>query len=141
MPRAASFPDAPTWSTRSPTSGPSPATYARPIRTGTWSRRAAPSDSPPSESPQLSLHGFGALLLVLLLAACGGERDEPEAPLEQPERLTLTAVGYDALPGWNADDPTGALAAFRRSCTRMAAVPADRPMGGLPELGTFGRWQ
>src|SRR3546814_17780062 len=135
MPRAASFPDAPTWSTRSPTSGPSPATYARPIRTGTWSRRAAPSDSPPSESPQLSLHGFGALLLVLLLAACGGERDEPAAPLEQPERLTITAVGYDALPGWHADDPPGALAAFRRAFQPIAAGQAAPPGGGPPALG------
>src|SRR3546814_16692724 len=98
-------------------------------------------ESRPSESSQVSLHGFGALLLVVLLAACGGERDEPEAPPEQPDRLTLTAVGYDALPGWNAGDPTPALAAFLRSCARMAAIPADRPMGALPEMGTVGRWQ
>src|SRR5690606_8618581 len=81
------------------------------------------------------------LVLMLLLAGCGREREEAKPEPEPPPRLTLTEARFEDLPGWRADDPLPALAAFRRSCARIAPVPADRSMGELPELGTAGRWQ
>ncbi|MFN4090710.1 MAG: murein transglycosylase A [Alphaproteobacteria bacterium] len=82
-----------------------------------------------------------ALGMALALSACGRER-EAEAPAEPPPpKLTLAAVGFDALPGWTDDDPRPALGAFLRSCARMAGFAADRPMGDLREFGTAGRWQ
>mgnify|MGYP005818433057 CR=1 FL=1 len=91
--------------------------------------------------PIRGLRRLAALSLVCLAVACGKEQQaEPAAP-EQSDRLTLAAVGYDALPGWPTDDPRPALGALLRSCTRMAGLPADRPMGELREFGSAGRWQ
>ena len=66
---------------------------------------------------------FGALVFLLLLAACA-------AP--QPEKK-LEPVAFSAIPGWQQDDPAAALPALRRSCARMpetwravcAAIPED----------------
>ena len=91
--------------------------------------------------PIRGLRRLAALSLLCLAVACGKDQQtEPAAP-EQPDRLTLAAVGYDALPGWTADDPRRAFDAFLRSCARMAGLPADRPMGDLREFGSAGRWQ
>lgn len=80
--------------------------------------------------------------MLLLLAACGGETDKPDrAAVEEPERLTLSAVAFDAVPGWTGDDPRRAIDAFKRSCARLASVPPERPMGELREFGSAGRWQ
>ncbi len=48
--------------------------------------------------------------------------------------LSLEETGFDALPGWQADDPAPALSAFRLSCEKLALQEADRPLGGAPEL-------
>jgi membrane-bound lytic murein transglycosylase A len=58
-----------------------------------------------------------------LLAACGGLRQR--APAEPPQPvLRLLPVGWEALPGWQADDLTAAWPALRASCdsTRLPAV-------------------
>jgi len=87
------------------------------------------------------LRRLAALSLLCLAVACGREQQTETTAPEQPDRLTLAAVGFDALPGWGADDPRKAFDAFLRSCTRMAGLPADRPMGDLREFGSAGRWQ
>jgi len=71
------------------------------------------------------------------LAACGdstpdkkidaSQEPSPAAPSE--EALQLTAVGFEALPGWEADPLDDALAAFVKSCARLTAQPDDRPIG------------
>ncbi|MET4700283.1 membrane-bound lytic murein transglycosylase A [Constrictibacter sp. MBR-5] len=87
------------------------------------------------------LRRLAALSLLCLAVACGREQQTETTAPEQPDRLTLAAVGFDALPGWGADDPRKALGAFLRSCSRMAGLPADRAMGDLREFGSAGRWQ
>ncbi len=71
------------------------------------------------------------LALLTALAACGERK--PPAPAEPV--LKLQTVGFDALPGWQDDDASPALAAFQRSCARWQKLPADRPVGGSGELG------
>ncbi len=65
------------------------------------------------------------LALLLMLAACVVPPAIPPAP-----RMTLTPVGFGDLPGWSEDDAAAALAAFMRSCARLAVMPADQPIGG-----------
>ncbi len=54
--------------------------------------------------------------------------------------LGLEPVGFDRLEGWRADDPSAALAAFRRSCGRLRTQAASDPMGPDPALGRVGDW-
>lgn len=67
---------------------------------------------------------FLTLLAVCLLAACAG-------PVER-----FTPVGFEDLPGWQADDLAEALPALRRSCALVARRDDDRPVG---PKGAFGR--
>lgn len=47
----------------------------------------------------------------------------------KPDGLRLTAIGFDALPGWASNDHSGALAAFRRSCAKLLAGAVSNPAG------------
>jgi membrane-bound lytic murein transglycosylase A len=79
-----------------------------------------------------------ALTGLLLLAGCA-EKKAPEAP---PPELTLTAVTFADLPGWEQDRPDAALGAFRRSCGRWAKQADDKDVGGQGNLaGTVGAWR
>lgn len=84
------------------------------------------------------------VLLGAVLAACAGpsvDRSAPDDPLQ------LTPARFADLPGWQADAHADALPALRRSCDRLATLPATRPMGGAEDAagrdlaGTVGDWQ
>lgn len=77
--------------------------------TGRWSKPKRPSRS------------TAAVLLVLagVLAACA-----PPAG-----RLNLTPVNFSALAGWGEDSPKDAIAAFLRSCARLAPTNPGRRVG------------
>nr|WP_245593604.1 murein transglycosylase A [Azospirillum halopraeferens] len=77
----------------------------------------------------------------MALGAC--ERDGDQATTEPPagERLTLTAVSYDALPGWSADRVAEAVPALIRSCATLGGRAADRPVGPDGIAGTVADWQ
>jgi membrane-bound lytic murein transglycosylase A len=64
---------------------------------------------------------------------------ERQTPAVGP--LRLIPVSYSDLPGWTDSDPSGALAAFRRSCTALSKAPATSAMGGAGYAGTVGDWQ
>ena len=74
---------------------------------------------------------------LLCLAGC-------VAPAGGPEPVTLTAVGFEALPGWSADRAWGAVPALLRSCGGLAELPREQPLGGASEAarlaGTAGQW-
>jgi membrane-bound lytic murein transglycosylase A len=79
---------------------------------------------------------LAALAAVLALLGCAEEKKPPEA------ELTLTAVDFEDLPGWNEDDPAEALAAFLRSCRRWADRTPDKAVGGKGDFaGTIQDWQ
>ncbi len=75
-------------------------------------------------------------LLFVLVAALGFTVWWTRAP--QKEALRLRAVAFDELPGWRDGDPTAALAAFRRSCAKIAVLPLTAPMA---YAGSAGDWQ
>lgn len=62
---------------------------------------------------------------------------------EQPA-MQLKAVSFSDIDGWGQDDPTLALAAFKRSCAVFAKKPADRVVKpALPDQksGFYRDWQ
>lgn len=82
--------------------------------------------------------GVAALAGLLLLVGCA-EKKTPEAP---PPELTLAAVSFADLPGWEQDRPDAALAAFRLTCGRWSKQADDRSIGGQDDLaGTVGAWR
>jgi len=93
-----------------------------------------------------------ALLLAGLLAACNGEappeeakqeeapKPEAAAPPEKPD-LLLERAAFSDLPGWNADEVSGALPALARSCGRLVSQPDDRPLGPDGLAGTVADWR
>src|ERR1700752_4039913 len=86
---------------KKPTTGPLPAIPGHPTRTG--------CSSPPTAA-DLGRRGLLAIIIVAALAS-GLVRDAA------PPRLSLTPIGFDALPGWADDDAAAALPALRRSCS------------------------
>jgi membrane-bound lytic murein transglycosylase A len=82
-------------------------------------------------------------LALLLLAACGVE---PEAPILPSEpALRMEAISFADLEGWQEDDPSPALGAFRRTCARLAAGPPAERMAADPAMaplaGTLEAWR
>lgn len=72
--------------------------------------------------------------LLLIVAACAERAPEPG-------KLTLTAVGFEALPGWTDDSQGEALAAFLLSCERLAPQPESRLMGRSGVGGAIADWR
>ena len=77
-----------------------------------------------NDSMRRRLRQAAGLALSLLLAAC------VVAPPPGSPRMALTPVAFTDLPGWAQDDSAAALAAFTRSCARLAVMPADQRLGG-----------
>lgn len=54
-------------------------------------------------------------------------------------------MAVKALPGWDSDDPSAALAAFVESCKALIVMPADQTLGGAGVAQQFagqaGQWQ
>ncbi len=83
---------------------------------------------------------IGPERIVGWLGAPGG--DEPPAPPEAPAVAVYgTPVEGASLPGWSADDVSEALPALLRSCDRVLAQPADRPLKPVELGGTPGDWR
>ena len=103
----------------------------RAIRTGNLSPPVSPRTEP-GRQPSLR-SAAAALTLATALALVGCGREPPPEPVE---RLILEPASISDLPGWNADDPTPALSALRRSCAPLLRGDQSRPVG--PD-GRFGR--
>lgn len=71
------------------------------------------------------LGGAAVALGVALFLRLPGERTKPAD--DESAGAAFEAVGFDDLPGWDTDDPAEALAAFRRSCERIAPLADDAP--------------
>ena len=81
-------------------------------------------------------------LVCLALLACAAPAERRAPPTAEPvPRFELHPTSSDRLPGWRVDDPREALAAFRRSCARLAQQDAALPMGPDPLFGQIGDWQ
>jgi membrane-bound lytic murein transglycosylase A len=75
----------------------------------------------------------GAALCGLLAGAC--------APVVPPDRAALEPVSFADLPGWDRDDPRGALAALARSCGRHLARAPDAAIGPRALAGRAEDWR
>jgi membrane-bound lytic murein transglycosylase A len=78
---------------------------------------------------------IGLAFLLLLAAAFGIWRYVHPAG-EEP--LRLDAVSFADLPGWSRSDASAALAAFRRSCAKILALP---PKTAMAYAGTAADWR
>jgi membrane-bound lytic murein transglycosylase A len=76
-----------------------------------------------------------ALGLCGLLGLLSCAPPPPAAP--RPE---LEPVAFDRLNGWGADDPSGALLAFRHSCGALRRRSQTDPIGPGPAFGQVGDW-
>lgn len=54
--------------------------------------------------------------------------------------LALEPAAFADLAGWTADDPAEALAAFRRSCDRLARQAPDKTLDGSGFAGRVADW-
>lgn len=72
--------------------------------------------------------------LAALVASCT-PREEP------PDKLVLSPVSFQSLPGWTEGAQSEALAALRKSCARLLGLPADRSMGAEGIAGTVADWR
>ena len=71
---------------------------------------------------------------VILMQACTVER-------EVEDRLVLRPVSFRDLPGWEADDPSPALHALRRSCAALGERADDEPLDSAPLGGRVADWR
>jgi membrane-bound lytic murein transglycosylase A len=80
-----------------------------------------------------SAQALAVALLLGLLAGCAGL----QAPAA-PGAMALQPVAFTDLPGWGADPPQAALAAFVASCKRIQYFPPDQRLGGSGEAAQLG---
>jgi membrane-bound lytic murein transglycosylase A len=79
--------------------------------------------------------GRAAIGLLLLAAGCGRAPEKPKEP-----EVKLQGVEWSAVPGWAADDPRPALAAFRTSCSALAKRDPGADMGRPTWSGKVRDW-
>ena len=75
---------------------------------------------------------------LFVLTACAGE---PRRHLDLVDGAILKAADFSELEGWSGDEQGLALAAFRRSCTRLRGQSDERPVGPSGLAGTVGQWR
>ena len=75
-------------------------------------------------------------MVAAALGAC-----EREPAVEAPERLALTPVAFDDIPGWGEDRLSEALPALARSCARLDGQPEARAVGPDGLAGRVGDWR
>lgn len=86
----------------------------------------------------LALIALAAVTFWTLLRSGGRELAPTAAEEEEEERLVLEPGSFADLEGWEEDDPSGAVAAFRRSC-RPLLRQRSGPPDGFP--ATVGDWR
>jgi len=73
---------------------------------------------------------LAAAIVIAALSSCAAP--VVTAPAEVPAEksfLRLEPIAFDKLPGWKGDDHSAALPPLLKSCEKIRAMPADRPMG------------
>lgn len=75
------------------------------------------------------------LTITALIAALGAC-----APVVPPDRVALAPVDFAELPGWDKDDPRGAVAALARSCLVLMKKSAAMAIGPGGLAGRAADW-
>jgi membrane-bound lytic murein transglycosylase A len=84
-----------------------------------------------------------ASLIGLALSGC---IQQPHGPGTQlPHVMGMAPIGFERLPGWQADHVDKAMPAFLAGCDALAAMPADQSLGGQGSAAALGgspaRWR
>lgn len=101
---------------------------------------------------RIALIVAGGWALVATVVAIGPERiagwlgapkgaGAPALPDAEAIAVYGPPVEVASLPGWTGDDVSEALPALLRSCDRLLAQPADRPLKPVELGGTPGDWR
>lgn len=86
--------------------------------------------------------GAVALLAALLaVGACERAPEKTRSVLPTPEHVRLIPASFGDLPGWTRDDVTQARPALKRSCSKIAGLPADRRLGPNGYGGRAAQWK
>lgn len=80
------------------------------------------------------------LVLTLALASCAGFQFGSGKKAEDATALTLKPVSYAALSGWNADNQSQALLAFRKSCDVMTKRDPNAGVSPTAVAGRVADW-
>ena len=83
---------------------------------------------------------IGPERIAAWLGAPGGA-ETPPPPAAGAVAVYGPPVEVASVPGWSADDVSEALPALLRSCDRVLAQPADRPLKPVELGGTPGDWR
>ncbi len=81
---------------------------------------------------------FWSLGVLLFVTACatGAVKDEGAQ-----KALVLKPSSFASLEGWNSDDLSGFMEAYRKSCARIAKKNAADKFSANTAFGTYGPWQ
>lgn len=81
------------------------------------------------------------LTVSFLLAGCAGLHFGDGRKAEDAKSMTATPVSFSSVPGWNRDNPTQALVAFRKSCGAMMKRSPDAGVAPTAMGGRIADWQ
>ena len=83
-----------------------------------------------------------AMAVALLAAACApAPKAAPgKLPAVAVETMYLTAVSFERLTGWKAEDHAAALVPFVKSCGKLRTQPKDKYLGPDNTQGRVGDW-
>ena len=76
-------------------------------------------------------------LSLLALAGCVPQLAAPVTAPARPE-LSLSAVGFADLPGWQQDHPAEALPVFLAGCRQLADAASAQSLGGQSQAAALG---
>ncbi len=79
--------------------------------------------------------------LALLAAACVPKSTPPPTPSPEPEKLVLSRVSFESLPGWTEDRQAEALPALLKSCARIGQRADGEAVGPDGMAGTAKDWR
>ena len=82
-----------------------------------------------------------ALLAVLFLASCAAVKPGGKGGAENATDLSLERVSFSQLPGWQNDNQSASLVAFKKSCGAMMKRSAATTVAPTAVAGTIANWQ
>jgi membrane-bound lytic murein transglycosylase A len=81
------------------------------------------------------------ILIVLLIAAVAAFWFWRSLRVPSAGQLVLIPQSFSDLPGWAANDPRDAFAAFKRSCDSLGKLQPSKAMGGAGYAGAISDWR